>query len=104
MCLAQEPQRSDAGEARIIIIMIIIIILIIIIMIIIIIIVSYCIVCAYVQEDNPRVLESGLSTVHTYCTSTHVVAICTHCITQRCNNDNNNNYPYARTLTTPASR
>ena len=99
MCLAQEPQRSDAGEARIIIIIIIIIMIMIII-------VSYCIVCAYVQEDNLRVLESGLSTVHTYCTSTHVVAICTQCITQRCNNDNNNNnnYPYARTLTTPASR
>ena len=27
--------------------------------------VSYCMVCAYAREDNPRALASGLSTVHT---------------------------------------
>ena len=28
--------------------------------------VSYCMVCAYVREDNPRALASGLSPVHTH--------------------------------------
>ena len=28
--------------------------------------VSYCMVCAYVREDNPRALASGLSPVHAY--------------------------------------
>ena len=30
------------------------------------IIVSYCMVCAYVQEDNPRTLACGLSPVYTH--------------------------------------
>ena len=56
--------------------------------------VSYCIVCAYVREDNPPALASGLYPVyahnHTtpYCTSMHVHFV--HCEisddTQRCNN------------------
>ena len=28
--------------------------------------VSYCMVCAYVREDNPRVLASTLSPIHTH--------------------------------------
>ena len=28
--------------------------------------VSYCMVCAYVREGNPRALASGLSPVHTH--------------------------------------
>ena len=28
--------------------------------------VSYCMVCAYVWEDNPRASASGLSPVHTH--------------------------------------
>ena len=28
--------------------------------------VSLCMVCAYVREDNPRALASGLSPVHTH--------------------------------------
>ena len=44
--------------------------------------VSYCMVCAYVREDNPRTLASGLSPVHAhnhtitavpYCTCMHVL-------------------------------
>ena len=32
--------------------------------------VSYCMVCVYVREDNPRPLASGLSPVHTH---THTI-------------------------------
>ena len=55
---------------------------------------SYCMVCAYVREDNTRALASGLSPVHTHnhtiTASLHFV----HCeifdvehwnVTQRCN-------------------
>ena len=64
--------------------------------------VCYCMVCAYVREDNPGALASGLSPVYTqnytitallpHCTSMHVHFV--HCeifdvehwnITQRCN-------------------
>ena len=41
---------------------------------------SYCMVCAYVREDNPRALVSGLSPEHTHnhtITSMHVHFV--HC-------------------------
>ena len=63
--------------------------------------VSYCMVCAYVREGNPRALASGLSPVHTH---NHTITALLHQhdawalvhyeifdvehwnITQRCNN------------------
>ena len=35
--------------------------------------VSYCMVCAYVQEDNPQALASGLSPVHAH---NHTITYC----------------------------
>ena len=35
--------------------------------------VSYCMVCAYVREDNPRALASGLSPVHMH---NHIAPAC----------------------------
>ena len=44
--------------------------------------VSYCMVCVYVLDDNPRALASGLSPIHTHSHTTflshqHACALCT---------------------------
>ena len=56
--------------------------------------VSYRMICAYVQEDNPQALVSGLSPVHTHNHTITALLHFVHCeifdvkhwnITQRCN-------------------